>query len=625
MTLDMWLAVIILLAAIILFVTEWLRVDVVALGVMTSLMLTGLLDPAEAISGFSNPAVLTIASLFIVGGAVMQTGLASAIGEKLLTIAGNHPVRLMTVIMLSVALMSSFMSSTGTVALLLPAIISLARSAKISPSKLLLPLAYGSLLGGAMTLIGTPPNIIVADLLRDQGEPTFGFFDFTPIGIALLIAGILYMLFLGRRMIPDYQPQQDLQRVETPEELVDIYRLPDNIYKLRVRRSSNIIGKSVSESQLGQKFKITILDIQRPARNREVAKLGERSLVLQSNGYDSLSPSASTVLNPGDILVVQGESSEVAHASAQLNLGVMPKEAEDEVSLISNEVGISEILLPPRSSLIGKTIVETKFGSQYKLTVLGIRRPGVEEKLDLKETHLQFGDTLLVQGSWSKILELKQRKRDFVVIGQPEQMITAPTKEKAPIALLIMAGMVLLMVTNWLSIVEASMLAALAVIVTKCLTIDDAYEAINWKSLVLIAGMLPMSIALERVGIVDLVANWLTASLGAYGPMVVLGGLFLTTSLFTQILSNTATTVLVAPIALAAAHNLNINPLSFMMGVAVAASMAFATPVASPVNTLVMGAGNYKFTDYIKVGGIMIIISLVVALLVIPIFFPFTR
>jgi di/tricarboxylate transporter len=625
MTLDMWMALIILFAAIILFVTEWLRVDVVALGVMTALMLTGLLDPNEAISGFSNPAVLTIASLFIVGGAVMHTGLASAIGQRLLAIAGDHPVRLMIVIMLSVALMSSFMSSTGTVALLLPAIISLGRSANISPSKLLLPLAYGSLLGGATTLIGTPPNIIVADLLRDQGEPTFGFFDFAPIGISLLIAGIIYMLLIGRKMLPDYQPQQDVQRVETPEELVDIYRLPDNIFKLRIRRSSNVVGKSVAESQLGQKFKITILDIQRASRNKEVAKLGERSLVLQSNGYDSITPTASTVLKPGDILIVQGEASEVAHASANLNLGVMPKEAKDDISLISYEVGISEILLPPRSSLIGKTIVDTKFGTQYNLTVLGIRRPGIEEKLDLKDTRLQFGDTLLVQGSWSKILELKKRVRDFVVIGQPEQMMGAPTKEKAPIALLIMAGMVLLMVTNWLSIVAASMLAALAVIITGCLTIDDAYESINWKSLVLIAGMLPMSIALERVGIVDLVANWLTASLGDYGPMIVLGGLFLTTSLFTQILSNTATTVLVAPIALAAAHNLNIHPHSFMMGVAVAASMAFATPVASPVNTLVMGAGNYKFIDYIKVGGIMIIISLVVSLMVIPIFFPFTR
>jgi di/tricarboxylate transporter len=623
MTWDMWIALIILVAAIVLFITEWLRVDVVALGVMTSLMITGLLDPNEAISGFSNPAVLTIASLFIVGGAVMHTGLASAIGQKLLTVAGNHPIRLMVVIMLSVALMSSFMSSTGTVALLLPAIISLARSAKISASKLLLPLAYGSLLGGATTLIGTPPNIIVADILREQEVRTFSFFDFTPIGLTLLVAGVVYMVLVGRRMIPDYKPKQEVQRVETPEELVEIYRLPDNMFKLRVRKSSNLVGQTVAESQMRQKFKLTILDIQRPSRPKEVAKIGERSLVLQSNGSDSIPPTAETVLNPGDILFVQGEAADVAHASAQLNLGVVPVEAEEGVSLISNEAGIAEILLPPRSSLIGKTLVETRFGSQYNLTVLGIRRPAMDGNLDLKETKLQFGDTLLVQGQWNKILELKKRGRDFVVMGQPEEMLGAPTKEKAPIALLIMAGMIVLMVTDWLPITTASMLAALAVIVTGCLTIDDAYESINWKSLVLIAGMLPMSIALERVGLVDLAANWLTNNLGAYGPMVVLGGLFLTTSLFTQILSNTATTVLVAPIALAAAYNLNVHPHSFMMGVAVAASMAFATPVASPVNTLVMGAGSYRFTDYIKVGGPMILVSLGVALLVLPIIFPF--
>jgi di/tricarboxylate transporter len=620
---DMWVALIILVAAIVFFITEWLRVDVVALGVMTSLMITGLLDPNEAISGFSNPAVLTIASLFIVGGAVMQTGLASAIGQRLLTVAGNHPNRLMVVIMVSVALMSSFMSSTGTVALLLPAIISLGRSASISASKLLLPLAYGSLLGGATTLIGTPPNIIVTDILREQGEPTFGFFDFTPIGLALLVAGVLYMLLIGRRMIPDYKPKQEVQRVETPEELVEIYRLPDNIFRLRVRRSSTLVGQTVAESQLRQKYNLTILEIHRPALPKEVAKLGERSLVLQSNGSDSISPTPGTVLKPDDILVVQGEASDISHSSAQLNLGVVPVKAEDDVSLISNEAGIAEILLPPRSSLIGKTLVETRFGSQFHLTVLGIRRPATDGNLNIKETRLQFGDTLLVQGQWNKILELKKKGRDFVVMGQPEEMLGAPTKEKAPIALLIMGGMILLMVTDLLPITTASMLAALAMIITGCLTIDDAYESINWKSLVLIAGMLPMSIALERVGLVDLAAHWLTSSLGAFGPMVVLGGLFLTTSLFTQILSNTATTVLVAPIALAAAYNLNVHPHSFMMGVAIAASMAFATPVASPVNTLVMGAGSYRFTDYIKVGGTMILVSLVVALLVIPFIFPF--
>lgn len=623
MSLDMWLALLILGAAVVLFVTEWVRVDVAAIGVMVALMISGLLSPEEAISGFSNSSVLTIAALFIVGGAVFQTGLASAIGEKILTVAGKNPAQLTIVIMGSVAFMSCFMSSTGTVALLLPAITSLAVSSRISASKLLMPLAYGSLVGGAATLIGTPPNLIVNDLVRDEGLAPFRFFDFTPIGIALFAIGALYMLFIGRRLLPDHQPKQELQRVETPEELVKIYKLPDNIFHLRVRRSSSLGGKTVSDSQLGQIYNITILEIQRQAQPRPVARLGERRLVLQTDGRESLSPTPNTVLNTGDILVVQGQTSDVGHASAALNLGVQPVETENEVSLISEEVGIAEVLLPPRSALIGKTLVETRFGSLYRLTVLGIRRPAVEGSLDIKNTRLQFGDTLLVQGPWQNILDLRKQRRDFVVMGQPETMLGAPTRAKAPVAMLILAGMLLIMIANLLPITTTSMLAALAMILTGCLTIDDAYDSINWRSLVLIAGMLPMSIALERVGLVNLAAQWLTNSVGTFGPLALLGGVFLLTAVFTQLLSNTATTVLVAPIALAAARQLQVDPHALLMGVAIAASMAFATPVASPVNTLVMGAGNYRFSDYLKVGTPLLFLTLVASIIILPLLFPF--
>jgi di/tricarboxylate transporter len=623
MTLEMWIAVIILAAAVFLFVTEWIRVDVTALGVMLALMLTGLLSPEEAISGFSNSAVITIAALFVVGGAVFQTGLASAVGEKILTVAGTNQAQLTVVIMAAVAAMSTIMSSTGTVALLLPAIISLAASSKISASKLLIPLAFGSLVGGSATLIGTPPNLIVSDLLSENNLAPFRFFDFTPMGIALFTAGTLYMLFLGRRLLPDYRPKQDVQRVETPEELVRIYRLPDNIFRLRVRRSSNVVGSTIMESQLGEKFQITVLEIQRPQEPKAVARLGDRRLVIQNDGAESISPTPDTLLQANDILVVQGATSDVTHVSARLNLGVQPVEAEDDYSLISSEVGMAEILLPPRSALIGKTLVGTRFGSTYRLTVLGIRRPGSEGSLDIKNTRLQFGDTLLVQGPWQNILDLRSQRRDFIVMGQPETMAGAPARAKAPIALAILAGMVLIMVTNWLPITTTSLLAAVAMILTGCLTIDDAYDSINWRSIVLIAGMLPMSIALERVGLVSLVASWLTESIGAYGPLALLAGVFVLTSLFTQILSNTATTVLVAPIALASATQLGVDPHALLMGVAIAASMAFATPVASPVNTLVMGAGSYRFSDYMKVGTPLLLLTLIISLIILPLLFPF--
>ncbi len=622
MTTEMWIALAILGGAILFFITEWLRVDVVAIGVMVALTLTGLLTASEAISGFSNPAVLTIASLFIIGGAVLQTGLAGAIGRRILQIAGTQEGRLTVVIMATVALLSGFMSDTGTVAVLLPAIVSLALGAKVSTSRLLIPMSYGALLGGATTLIGTPPNIIVSDLLREQGLRPFAFFDYTPIGLIMLAAGVGFMLLIGRRILPDYQPKQDLQRVETPEELLDLYRLPDNLFRLRVRRGSDLIGRTVAEVNLRQVYNVSILDILRPVEPRPVARFGETRLVLQSTGKASVPPDRETVLKTDDILIAQGNPNDISHAAALLKLGVQPVGQEDGGSLISNEVGVAEVLLPPRSSLVGKTLVETRFGTIFRLTVLGIHRPGVEGNLPLKQTELRFGDSLLVQGPWQNILALRKNRRDFVVIGQPEEMLGAPTRSKAPVALLILAGMLLVMITNLLPLVTVSMLAALAMILSGCLTIDDAYEAVDWKSIVLVAGMLPMSIALERVGLVDLVAQGLADSLGNFSPIAVLGGLFLLTSIFTQVLSNTATAVLVAPIALVSAQKLGVQPQAFLMSVAIAASMAFASPVASPVNTLVMGAGHYRFNDYIKVGVPLILILMLISLLMLPILWP---
>ena len=623
MTLDMWVAIFILFAAILLFITEWVRVDVVALGVIIALILTNLLSPQEALSGFSNPAVLTIAALFMVGGAVMQTGLADAIGRRILVIAGSSAVRLTAVLMTTVALLSAVMSDTGTVAVLLPAIISLAVGAKISSSKLLIPLAYGALLGGATTLIGTPPNIIVSDLLREQGLTPFGFFDYTPIGFVLFLAGIGFMLLVGRRILPDYKPKTEVQRVETPEELVDLYRLPDNLYRLRVRRGSYLIGLSLAEANLRQDFGLNILDILRADQNKSstLSEEADSALGLQETGSTRLT--ADTFFQLNDTLIAQGDVTDITQAAATWNLGVQPAKADDEAALISNEVGIAEIILPPRSSLLGKNLVETRFGSIYHLTVLDIHRPGSESELNLKDTSLRFGDTLLVQGPWKNILDLRKKRRDFIVMGQPETMVGAPARAKAPLALLILLGMLLLMITNLVPIVAASLLATLAMILTGCLSIDEAYDVVDWKSIVLIAGMIPMSIALEQVGLVNLVSQLLINSLGSYGPLVVLAGLFGLTSLFTQVLSNTATTVLIAPIGLTAAQKLGIQPYAFLMGIAIAASMAFATPVASPVNTLVMGAGNYRFKDYLKTGVPLILIVMIISILLLPTLWPF--
>ncbi len=623
MTLEMWLALGILLFAILFFITEWLRVDVVALMVVIALMLTGLLKPTEAIAGFSNPVVLTIAALFVIGGGVLQTGLAATLGNQILKIAGTNPTRLMVTVMLTVALLSAFMSDTGTVAVLLPAVISLAASARISPSKLLIPLSFGALLGGAATLIGTPPNLIVSDVLRESGAHPFQFFDYTPIGIMLIVAGVVFMLTIGKRLLPDHVPTQDVQRIETPAELVQRYQLPDNLFRLRVRKNSPMVGKTIAEGEFRSRFNVNIIEIRRTPEARTMVKVGERRIVWQADKSRSVMPSAETRFQAEDLLLVQGSSTNVAHMAASWNLGVQPAEAGDDKSLANQEVGLAEILLPPESHLINKTLPELHFGSRYHLSVLGIQRPGASESLDLKTTPLRFGDILLVQGPWETILSLRQRRRDFVVMGQPESMLGPANRSKAPIAALIMLLMLAGMVGEALPLTTTSMLAALLMILTRCLTIDEAYGFIDWKSIVLVAGMLPMSTALEKVGLVNLAAETLTNTLGTLGPIWVLGGLFLATSLFTQVLSNTATAVLIAPLALAAAYNLGIQPQAFLMAVGLAASMAFASPVASPVNTLVMGAGNYRFSDYIKIGAPMLLIGLVIAMLALPLLWPF--
>ncbi|MEJ5225197.1 MAG: SLC13 family permease, partial [Anaerolineales bacterium] len=322
MTLEMWMALGILAFAIIFFVTEWLRVDVVALIVVVSLMLAGLLTPAEAIAGFSNTIVLTIAALFVIGGAVLQTGLAAMIGNQVLRIAGTNPTRLVIMVMLTVALMSAFMSSTGTVAVLLPAVVSLANSARISPSKLLIPLAYASLLGGALTLIGTPPNLVVSDLLRENGFAPFQFFDFTLIGGLLLLSGIAFMALLGRRLLPERVVVRDLARVATPKDIVSRYALPDNLFWLRVRQASDLIGKTVAESDFGRRFNVNIIELRRKPEGRTMMQVGEAKLVWQDTRERGMKPDVDTTFETNDLILVQGSPNDVAHLAAHWNLGV---------------------------------------------------------------------------------------------------------------------------------------------------------------------------------------------------------------------------------------------------------------------------------------------------------------
>lgn len=626
-TQDMWITLAILAIAIILFVTERLRVDVVALGVLASLIITGILTTTEATREFSNSAVITIGALFVVGGAVLQTGLADMIGRKILQIAGTNEIKLMAVIMGAVALLSSVMSDTGTVAVLLPAVIGLGKRAQISLSKLLMPLSFGALLGGAMTLIGTPPNIIVSNLLR-QADPELGlkpfeFFDYTPVGILLLISGIGFMVVIGRHLLPDYGLREDIEQYENPDELIRMYSLAEKVHYLRVKQDSPLAGQSVAASQIRRNYDLTIVEVLRQAEARSVAKFGDQQLMLQSNVPKHIFPTAETIIYAGDVLIVQGEQEYIQRAMDECLLEQHPHTDNGKESLINRNRGIAEVVLPPRSQLLGKTLRESQFARAYNLTVLNIRRPGADKDLNLQNTTLEFGDTLLVQGVWHDIMALRKRRRDFVVLGQPETMVDTLNNNKAPIAAIILGAMLIVMVVEALPLAATALIAALAMVLAGCLTMDEAYEAIDWKSIMLIAGMLPMATALSKVGLVDEIAMQVTTGLGNSGPTTVLAAMFLLTALFTQVLSNTATAVLVGPIALETALRMDVSPYPFLMAVAIAASMAFASPVASPVNTLVLGAGDYKFTDYFKVGIPLLLVTFVITVIFLPMIFPF--
>lgn len=623
MTLEMWVTLAILVIALILFITELIRLDVVALGVMTALMLFGILTIDEGIAGFSNKAVVSIGALFIVGGAVFHTGLAGLLAKRILQVAGEDYIRLVVVLMVSISLMSAFISSTGVVALMLPAVVSLSRSLKINTSKLMIPMAYSALLGGALTLIGTPPNLLASEALSKAGFPPFDFFSFSVLGLILLFTGVVYMATVGRRFLPDRKPLNPVQNVTTPGELFTLYTLPGNLFRLRVQDDSPLVGLTIAESALRHDYNLNLLSI-----SHESTTNGRILLPVQRGQVTEQfhAPPPETRISANDVLLVQAASDDMTRATGLLKLAVMANEPVAEKDIITNEVGIAEVLLRPRSQLLGKTIADIRFGSMYHLTVLNVTRPGAdaEDTFDIKESRLKLGDILLVQGEWKNIFALKEQREDFIVMGEREalQLGAFSRPHKAPITLLILIGMVLAVAFNVLDLALASIVAAGALILSGSITVEDAYETVDLKTLLLMAGMLPMSTALQKVGLVDAFAQVFVDTLGQGGPLIVLGGLFVLTGLLTQVLSNTATAVLLAPLALTTALNMGVQPQAFVMAVAVASSMAFVTPLASPVNTLVMSLGNYRFNDYVKVGAPLLVLTFIISVVVLPILWP---
>ena len=616
--------IIILIISAIFFVNGKLRSDIVALCALLALLIFNILTPEEALSGFSNSVVIMMVGLFVVGGAIFQTGLAKMISSRILKLAGKSELRLFILVMIVTSAIGAFVSNTGTVALMLPIVVSLAASANMSAGRLLMPLAFASSMGGMMTLIGTPPNLVIQNTLINAGFPALSFFSFLPVGLICVIVGTLVLLPLSKWFLSKEKRNTDKHQHanKSLKELVNEYGLSDNLFRLRVTPESIAKGKTIMELNVRRKYGLNILEVRR-AQNSQ-------SRFLKSVTQNLAQPS--TVISTDDIIYIKGDLEHVKTMVSDLRLEFLnnqtkESQSQNDQTLDFYDIGIAEIVLMPASRIINRTIQETEFREKYNVNILGIRRKTEYLLQNLAEIRILSGDVLLVQGTWNDISRLSNEDEDWVVLGQPLAEAAKVTLDyKAPIAAVIMIAMIAMMVFDFIPVapVTAVMIAGILMVLTGCFrNVEAAYKTINWESIVLIAAMLPMSLALEKTGASEYISNSLVSGLGAYGPLALMAGIYFTTSLMTMFISNTATAVLLAPIALQSAQQIGVSPVPFLFAVTLGASMCFASPFSTPPNALVMPAGQYTFADYIKVGLPLQIIMGIVMIFVLPLLFPF--
>jgi di/tricarboxylate transporter len=770
---------VILVMAIVLFVSEWLRMDVVALLVLVSLALTGLVTPEEALSGFSNMAVVTVWAVLILSGGLARTGIANRIGQQVLRIAGSSEARLVAIIMLTAGVLSGIMNNIGVAALMLPVVVDIAHRTRRAPSKLLMPLAFGALLGGLTTLIGTPPNILVSEVQRRYGLEPFQMFDYTPTGVFVLLAGVAFVTLLGRRLLPSRNIRDFSSGIRA--EARDFFGLRERLFVVRVPADSTLVGKTLVESRLGAALGLNVLGIIREDKRQlapdpgtlllpddrllvegrqspldelvgrehltmvggrptverlvsgevEVAEVrldpgcgllghtleqaGFRTrfgaivlairrgdvilrtslekTLLQSNDVllvqgtrahldtvreepcisvsapeeaesyhleerlmqvrvpqgsplagktlaesrlgdafglgvmgivrgetTHLMPEPDKRLAPGDLLLVKGEPEDLLTMNGLQSLRIEQEAPPDLSELESEFVGLAEVVLSPHTTLAGKTLRELHFREKFGLNVLAIWRSGRPYRSNLRDMALRFGDAILLYGPREK-LKMLGTEHDFLVLTEEAQ--EAPRLNKAPVALLVMAAVLVPVIFGWLPIAITAVMGVVLMIVTGVLTMEEAYRSIQWKAIFLIAGMLPLGIAMEQAGAASLLAEGVVRLVGAYGSLAVMASLFVLAALASQVMPNPAVAVLLAPIAYNMANGLGVSPYPMMMAVAVSASAAFLSPVGHPANVLIMGPGGYRFSDYLKVGIPLTLVVLVVSLLVVPVFWPF--
>jgi di/tricarboxylate transporter len=780
MTQDITIVLIILGVSVVLFVTEWIRVDVVAMLVLASLAITGILTPEEALSGFSNTAVITVWAILILSAALSRTGVAGLIGHRILALAGTSELRLTVIIMLTVGILSGFMNSIGVAALFLPVVIDISRQRNIPPSKLLIPLAFAALLGGLNTLIGTPPNILISEALMAANLQPFKMFDYTPVGVTVMLAGVIFMALVGRHLLPSRDIARDYAD-SGDQDYTDLYNMDEHMVVLRLPEDSTLAGKSLAQSKLGAVLGLNVIAIIRNGQNqlapdpRDILQAGDRllvggrldvltelkdhqNLVLEDENLTieklksaeivmveaSLPPNATLIgqtlhqikfrqqygvivlairrgeqvlrtnlemipLHSGDILLIQGHHTQmdtlreksdllisdapgtkvyqleemlmvvhvpvdsvlVGKTLAESRLGdsfglgvlgiirqgetqlmldpeeqlqsgdtLLVKGKKDDLQTVeglqnlqieaqsppdiddleSEEVGLQEVVLSPHTTLTGKTLRDLHFREKYELSVLAIWREGRAYRSNLRNMKLRFGDALLLYGPREKI-HILGSEPDFLVLTEAAQ--EAPLLDKAPVAILIMVLVLLAVIIDSVNIAIAAVAGVVLMILTRCLTMEEAYRSIEWKAVFLIAGMLPLGIAMQKTGAASLLAEQMVSLIGDFGPEAVMAGLFILAALASQVMPNPAVAVLLAPIALNTASDLGISPYPLMMAVAVSASAAFLSPVGHPANVLIMGPGGYRFSDYTKVGLPLTVVVLLVVLIVMPIFWPF--
>lgn len=609
---------------IVFFVWGKVRSDIVALSSLVVLVLTGILTPEEGLSGFSNSVVIMLVCLFIVGGGIFHTGLAKMISTKILALAGGNQFKLFILVMLVTGGIGGFVSNTGTVALMLPIVMSLAAEAKTDSRRFLMPMAFASSLG-LITLISTPPNLIINDALVSGGYKSLSFFSFLPVGLVTLTLGILLLWPLSKLLVAGRDKEKGTDKKgKSLSQLASEYQLADNLYRVVIESGSPFINKSLQELNITQNYNVSVLEIRRINSKNRFHKTVDMSMA---------GPSSTFMEN--DILYVFGNFSDVANFVASNNglklIDTHESEGNENAMSVSrvggldfNEIGIAEVVLMSTSKLINKRVRESNFRQLYNVNILGIQRKDGYILQDVKDEKMLSGDVLLVQGKWSDIEKLNQETTEWVVVGQPmENAQKIPLDHKAPVAAAIMALMVLAMVFNLVPTVVATMIAALLMILLGCFrNVESAYKTINWESTFLFAGMFPLAIAMEKTGASNLIAETIVNGLSPYGPTVVLAGIYLATSILTMFISNTATAVLFAPIAMQAALTVGVSPYAFLFAVTVAASMCFASPFSTPPNALVMSAGRYKFVDYIRVGLPLQLIVGIVMIFVLPVLFP---